>query len=215
MGEFIKFCSRCCLSRLSLSLVVCFLHACNDASPGGDGGAPLPPGSDASVLYVTNSSSMAIHSYDNAHTLNGTEPDRTVTGVSTGITDPTGIVIDMARDEMYVADFDGAVIQVFENARSADGDVAPVRTIAGTATMLAGPSRLYLDIAHDRLYVANTKSDSVLVFDNASGLDGDKPPDRVLTDTTTSLATPRGIFVDVTRDKLYVSNSDESNCKIL
>jgi hypothetical protein len=56
--------------------------------------------------------------------------------------------------------------------------------------------------------VANTDGQSVLVFDNASGVDGDIPPTRTLTGPLTKLVAPLGITVDVTRDRLYVSTID-------
>lgn len=76
----------------------------------------------------------------------------------------------------------------------------------GSTPASVGPTALFIDIVNDRLFVANAGNDSVSVYDNASLLDGAVTPDRTLTGDSTSLSAPKGIYVDSTRNLLYVSN---------
>ena len=49
-------------------------------------------------------------------------------------------------------------------ARTANGDVAPLRTIQGSNTRLSLPLGIYVDTEHGEIYVANDGGHSVLVF---------------------------------------------------
>lgn len=77
---------------------------------------------------------------------------------------------------------------------------------AGLTPVSAGPTALFIDVVNDRLYVSNTGNNSVSVYDNASLLNGAVTPDRTLTGNLTALNAPKGIYVDSTRNLLYVSN---------
>jgi hypothetical protein len=69
-----------------------------------------------------------------------------------------------------------------------------------------GPTALFVDVVNDRLFVTNTGNNSVSVYDNASLLNGSVTPDRTLTGALTALSAPKGIYVDTTRNLLYISN---------
>lgn len=160
-----------------------------------------------SQLYVSDSNGDWLLSYNNANTVFGTaSPNRTLAGGNTLFNRPRGIAVDMARNQLYVANHGGNNILVFTNVRTLTGDIAPSRTIAGAATTLSSPSTLFFDIFNDRLYVANTADNSILVFDNASTAVGNVTPSRTLKGVTTTLNAPSGVFVDITRNKLYVIN---------
>jgi DNA-binding beta-propeller fold protein YncE len=95
---------------------------------------------------------------------------------------------------------------VFDNARTVSGDIAPDRTISNTVTPIS-PVGLFIDPISDRLYV--TSGNSVLVYDDASNLDGGNiAPDRQLSGGSTTLIAPTGIFVDIVRNLLYVANGN-------
>lgn len=190
---------------LYLSLV---LSGCG----GGDGDSPWSWSTGSgSQLYVSGNDGDWLLSYNNANTVSGiVPPNRTVTGGNTLFNGPRGIAVDMARNQLYVANHGDNSILVFNNVRTLTGDIAPGRTIAGAATTLSGPSALFFDLFNDRLYVVNSTDNSILVFDNASTADGDVPPGRTLKGVATLLNAPSGVFVDITRNKMYVIN-DGSN----
>jgi cysteine-rich repeat protein len=78
-------------------------------------------------------------------------PKRTLTGLGS----PRGVVVDLARDELFVAEYDNRVIKVF--SRTAEGAAAPLRTIV-LPTGIGQPWEL-----------AITDDDELLVSLNVSG----------------------------------------------
>jgi len=162
-------------------------------------------------LFVSVPSKHCILVFDQAGAAGGpTRPDRIIIGPNTLLNYPNGLFLDVATDRLYVASYMNSRILVFDNASSAGGDVAPARAIGGSTSTLLGPRGLTLDLAADRLYVANSYANTVVIFDNASTLDGDVAPTRVISGEHTLLNDPRGIEVDPARDQLYVVNRTDS-----
>lgn len=170
---------------------------------GGGDGTLTPGGATAtSNLYVSGNGNDTLLSYNNANSVSGTTPaSRTVSGVLTTLNGPRGIAVDMARNQIYVANYTANSILVFNNARSVTGNVAPIRTITGGS--LNGPTALFIDVVNNRLYVTNNSDNSVLVYDSASSA---TTPARTLMGGMTTLNAPTGVYVDITRNLLYVAN---------
>jgi len=179
-------------------------------SGGGDDGDFNHGPADDSLIYVSGNASDALLVYAAANSVMGnTAASRTLAGGNTTLDEPRGIAVDMARNQVYVANFLGNSILAFNNARTVSGDVAPDRSISNTVTPIS-PVGLFIDPISDRLYV--TSGNSVLVYDNASGLSGANiTPNRTLTGVSTTLNAPTGIFVDTTRNLLYVANAGVTN----
>ena len=80
----------------------------------------------------------------------------------------------------------------------------------GTVPMAGSgePTALFIDVINDRLYVTSTGGNSVQIYDNASLLNGSTTPNRSLLGNLTTLSAPTGIYVDTTRNLLYVSNGN-------
>ena len=195
---------RVVLPGLALSGFI-FLAGCGG---GGDGGTPPPQPASGSVLFVAAGGTPAMLSYNNADSVTGgAAPNRTVSGATTTFNGLRGLAIDLARDQLYVANSGGNAITIYANARAANGNTAPSRTVGGAATTLNAPSGLYFDVAGDRLYVANTGANAVAVYDNAGAIDGNVAPTRSLT-TSGTLTAPSRLAVDTTRNLLYVVNGD-------
>jgi DNA-binding beta-propeller fold protein YncE len=161
-----------------------------------------------SQLYVSGNTSPRLLIYNDANTVSGsTSPNRVVSGGLTTLSGPRGIAVDMARDQIYVANFLNDSILVFHNARTVTGGAAPNRTITGAP--LSRPSALFIEVVNDRLYVANTNGNSILIYDNASALNGGVAPSRTLAGMATTLNAPLGVYVDATRNLLYVANGND------
>src|SRR5213593_1207539 len=135
---------------VSLALLV----ACSSDSSG-------PPVNTPAPFYVANKGSSTLSVFTTADTANAT-PALTISGTNTTLDQPEGIVVDPA----------GVVIATSANpwrivvfAAHAVGDVAPVASIVGSNTRLSQPRALALDQS-GRLYVSNTASDSILIFQN-------------------------------------------------
>jgi hypothetical protein len=133
-------------------------------------------------------------------------PDRTISSASFG-TDfrVRDVAIDQANDILYVAVVTNAPslamsIFVFNNASGLNSNaLTPDRTITIT-TSVFGTMGLFLDTAHDRLYVADSGGD-VFVYESAHNQAGSPPPNKtiILPSTVTK------ITVDTVNDRLYAA----------
>lgn len=135
-------------------------------------------------------------------------PSRTITGASTGLTYPFSLAID-STGQLYVGqttDYQEATqgtgsILVFPSG--ANGNTAPARTIAGSATGLSSPSSLAVDTT-GQLYEADYNGGSVFAF--AAGANGNVAPTRILDGLAGGAY---GVAVD-TGNNLYVTGVDST-----
>jgi hypothetical protein len=97
-------------------------------------------------------------------------------------------------------------IQRYNSALTATGNIAPSVTISGAATTLSSPSRLLLDAASDRLFVANPGSSSILIFESISTMSGNAAPARTISGPSTLLASPTDLALDTVNNTLYVAD---------
>lgn len=126
------------------------------------------------------------------------------------------IFVDEARDELYagalftttegepcpMASLCGSVA-VFAGASGLDGPQVAARSLFGPKTELRLPHGVWVDTTRDILYVANTFAGSILVWDEASTVDGDTPPDRKI--TWPDMGAPVYIYVDAPTDRAFVA----------
>ena len=158
-----------------------------------------------------------VHIYNGISTLSGFNlaPNRTITpdfgGAGTGSL--FGIAIDVAKDLLYVGLQIGSSmsIAVFNNASTASTtttSLAPTKTI----TFPLAIGSIYLDAAHDRMYLSQFDG-KVLVYDNFSNLgSGAAPTANRMINISGGTVVQFYIFADASRDKLYaVGNIPGSN----
>lgn len=127
-----------------------------------------------------------------------------------------GFYIDEKNNRMYLATIftnennyitshtDTAVgsIVIFDGIDSLNGAQTPTRHIFGDSTQLLQPHGCWLDESNDMLYVANTFGESILVFHNASTINGNVAPDRVIEHD--SLGRPVYIYIDTLVDRMFI-----------
>jgi DNA-binding beta-propeller fold protein YncE len=89
-------------------------------------------------------------------------------------------------------------------SRTASGDVLPIRVIQGPGTELSLPMKIFVDVAHDEIFVANSGSSSILVFRRGAG--GNAAPIRKIEGALTGLKKPVGLFVDTKNDEVWAAN---------
>jgi len=179
---------------------------------------------------------------------------RTISGSQTQLNRPFGVFVDVAADRLYVSNTNigttcfatnaaGLVpacqalqiqsvkpgfVLVFDDVSGLSGNVAPSRSLSGSASTLDYPRALSVDTAHDLLYVSNMEHNSIVVFSNASTLNGDQvapfkiiePPtprteDQTCSQSLSCLSNPFGIFLDQANDRLYVANTGLNQPSIL
>jgi 6-phosphogluconolactonase (cycloisomerase 2 family) len=108
---------------------------------------------------------------------------------------------------IYVTNAPNNSIIRFDNASTVSGNATPGTTISGSATLLATPQYLFLDVANNRLFVANQGGGNILVFDNATTQTGNAAPTRTIGGSNTGLFSPVDVALDRTKDLLYVADS--------
>jgi len=165
----------------------------------------VPNGGDNSILFFD----------DVLNSAEGVPPKRFLTGIGTQLNRPVSVVLDSAHDELYVANGGSNSVVMFSNASTIDGATAPLRTLSGSATKIAGISAIWLDTGTDRLWVADPVSGALLVFNNASTINGNVPPNRYIIGSNTRLISPQSmlfinkqLFVGCTSSILRFDNSD-------
>ena len=156
-------------------------------------------------------------------------PVRTISGLATELHDPHGVFFDDTHNELVTANhgnwtqlrpytsYDALVTDVGEykpgafqqpsivvHKADANGDVKPLRVMAGGQTGLNWPMGIDVDLMHDEIAVANYGDSSVRVF--RRGDTGNVRPVRVLRGALTQIVGPVSVAVDVKNDELWVAN---------
>ncbi|HEY2499676.1 MAG TPA: hypothetical protein VGK24_21660 [Candidatus Angelobacter sp.] len=111
-----------------------------------------------------------------------------------------------ATGKLYVSNAGSDSILRFDNAFTDNGNVTPAATISGGNTTLNSPGFITLDAAADRLYVINSNTLSILIYDNISTRNGNVAPQRTIAGASTNLIGPTDVSVDTVRNLLYVAD---------
>lgn len=134
-------------------------------------------------------------------------PLRTISGAATLLDNPPTVVLDSAHGELIASSGKAGGpgvpgILIFD--RNADGNVAPLRIIAGSQTQTgAHIGHIALDPVHDEIIIPGQSGTSILAFPRAGN--GDIAPLRQMTDSSVALSNPR-FAVDTVNDRLLVAN---------
>jgi DNA-binding beta-propeller fold protein YncE len=145
---------------------------------------------------------------------------RTIQGPATGLAEPHGIYVDAKANEIYVANLGHKVVEdkatglpvgstappsITVYARTARGNVAPLRTIQGEKTQLDMAKPIFVDEGRHEIVVADgSPTDALLFFDQKAN--GNAAPIRVLQGSDTGLSNPTGVFVDAKHNEVLVAN---------
>jgi DNA-binding beta-propeller fold protein YncE len=136
-------------------------------------------------------------------------PVRSIGGFATGLSTPTSILVDPARNEVVVTSSDHSSVTTF--SRTASGNVAPLRTLSGAATGLSLPYGVALDPVTDQLLVADGVG-SVSAY--ARTASGNTAPLRTLRGAATGLNVPFGLAVDPIHHELLVSTLNNDAVRV-
>lgn len=97
-------------------------------------------------IFVTNGNNNSVTVY--SRTVNGNvAPVRTLVGAAPGLDLPQGVAVDLVNNELWVVNRStggGWFVAVYP--RTANGNVAPLRTISGAATGLNSPISLAISL---------------------------------------------------------------------
>lgn len=125
---------------------------------------------------------------------------------STALNSPRGLALDSERNILYVANNGGDSVLTFSGLIDLTGSVTatPDAEIAGVATGIDAPVGVAIDSKRDILYVLNQETPEILVFEQASTLNGNSAPARTLSGDF--MQTPSSLFLDPEGDLLYVTD---------
>ncbi|HYR84607.1 MAG TPA: hypothetical protein VE422_11065 [Terriglobia bacterium] len=134
-------------------------------------------------------------------------PRRVIRGPKTELSLPMKVFVDIARNELFVANSGTNSILVF--SRTANGDVAPIRKIQGPATGLKKPVGLVVDTKNDEVWATNPEDHSATVYRRTA--QGNTAPLRTLRGApqgtpATGIGNPGGIAFDPLREQILVPN---------
>jgi DNA-binding beta-propeller fold protein YncE len=132
---------------------------------------------------------------------------RTIQGPKTQMNWPTGIAVDPAANEIFVANDGGNSVLVFK--ATDNGDVAPVRVLKGPKSLISNPTGVYLDKTNNELWVANFGNHTATVYKPTA--EGDTAPIRVIRSATPDkgvpgMGNPHPIAYDTKREQILVPN---------
>lgn len=162
-------------------------------------------------VYVANSGGRSVTVYAASATGNAA-PIAIISGSKTGLAQPWGLALD-PNGNVYVANqnFGSGSYTITVFAAGANGNVSPIRTISGSATLLSCPAGIALDgSTPPNIYVANNSCQgssagyyAITVY--AGGANGNVAPIQTINGSSTGLSFPVGIAVDGS-DNIYVYN---------
>jgi hypothetical protein len=131
---------------------------------------------DNNTLYVFNATLQAVQVWTQASIRDGAVPNNTFT---IGFL-ASAIFIDSQRDILYVGDPIAFVINAYEQASTTIGSPTPTRVLDDAGAALDRIDGLTMNILNDFLFTSNSLGPLINVFDNASNLDGEVDPVRVI-----------------------------------
>ena len=159
-------------------------------------------------LYAADDANNAIAVYDNASAL-ATGPitaTRTIQGAATNLATPDGIQIDGGgRLVVSNASTTSPSITIYNNAATANANLAPAAEISGSNTKFGVPSQIVVDTTGlGTLYNADPGVGRVAIFSNLSSATGTEniAPNRIIFGPGTTLTVagaPHGVALDRTR----------------
>lgn len=153
----------------------------SDASSGGAGGGGGE--AEGTQLFVL-SRNLGVASFASVEDANGRVEAATMlsSGPDTGMYGPRDLEMDDAGTLYVASENDGAIV-MYAAAGDLTGMTSPSRRLAGPSTRIVAPVAIAIDRDEDVLYVVNSGGSTemdVLVFDDASKLDGDVAPSRTI-----------------------------------
>ena len=126
------------------------------------------------------------------------EPRRRIAGANSRLGDFCGMALSPENKEIYTVQGEDTQMKVFPMDGS--GDLSAARSL----TVAHGSADVFLDPAHDELFISTEHINRISVYRRAA--QGDEKPLRIIQGPHTTIADPHGIYVDPQTDELFVTN---------
>lgn len=163
------------------------------------------------VMFLASAGKNRVDMYDGYSTMATDIGDvsRSLVGDATHIAGPlTGtLYVASSTGDMYLASTGGQRVDVFRDAATINGNVAPARSMTYDSSGVETPSGVVVDETRNVLYVSVTTGteSKILRWDDACNVAGD-PPSAVLLPTAPYPKLDRQLSLDEKNDRLYVPN---------
>lgn len=167
-------------------------------------------GASGGRLLVTDLANSNIRTFTGVKTLESkTETSQPLSGQLTQLTRPNYLSIHPQTEELIVPDEGTSAVLFFDDIDKLNGNYPPTRSLRGPATELVGPTQCFVDVSTDELYVLDRGTSTILVFANASEIEGEIAPSRRIGGGVTGISGPTAFFFRIGSEKLSVVNRDE------
>jgi hypothetical protein len=151
-----------------------------------------------------------------SRTANGNvAPLRTISGAATLLACAIGLALDSVNNEIFVANNNfspGCTNRITVYARTASGNVAPLRTISGAATGMTFIQDIHVDPINNEVLLPEVGVDDVRVFSRTAS--GNVPPLRVLAGSATGLNGAFGLWVDAVNNEIGVTSFFNNSIRV-
>ena len=132
------------------------------------------------ILYVGDPIAMAIQAFAQASTTIGNAvPAATITNDVTPFDRINSLSMNVPNNFLFMANSLGPLVNVYDKASQLNGSVEPIRLLEGDQTTLSSNMN-YLKFLNNILYVNNNFT-QIAIWNNANSVNGNVPPDRLLT----------------------------------
>lgn len=167
-------------------------------------------GTGTGTLLASDSVNASLRRFEGISSLEGASAtDQPLTGALTRLSNPTYLTVHPSSGQLIVADQGAAAVLFFSSPTDLEGNVPPERILTGAGTELLGPVQVFVDSSNDELYVLDKANSQVLVFADASTIEGEVAPIRRIGGATTAITSPNAFFFRGNTEQLSVLNPSE------
>ncbi len=158
------------------------------------------------ILYLSDIVTQAVYAWDDISTLpTGTAPTRTIL---LGYI-PSTLTVDSTHNVLYVAQPLGQQVNLYGSASEISNltnVILPTQSFTNVTTPFATMPGIAVNGLNNILYVSDSNSESIEIFDDANSLSGAEAPQRELTGSNTGFTVNQGQVI-LQNNTLYIIQS--------
>lgn len=175
-----------------------------------DDGSTASAADGTGTLIVSDQANSSIRRFTGVSTLDSAQQtDLPLSGGLTQLARPGFLTTHPTSGDLIVPDEAAVAIFFFPNPLTVEGNTPPTRILTGAATEMVAPVQAFVDSTTDELYVLDKGGSQVLIYQNASTIEGAVAPDRRLTGNGTGVTSPNAFAFKVDTEQLTILNSTE------
>ena len=205
---------------ISILLLTLFLVGCDCAD--GDATGAFGPRCDDSItdgtsggtgtgtLVISDRGNSSVRRFSGVSTLESSvATDLPLSGALTQLSRPGYLTVHPNSGDLIIPDEGTNAILFFSEPLTLEGNTPPNRILTGGATEMVAPVQVYVDPDTDELYVLDKGGAQVLIYENASTIEGAVAPTRRLTGNGTGIASPNAFCFKLDTEQLSILNPTE------